>query len=93
MENKKQILLEILSELEWSWEIAFWLKKLIENSQDEDLINIVYEMIDYWINQTKIEENSEKILTIKDKLKDFKNQEENQQEDIEIFLRQNLNNL
>lgn len=93
MENKKQNLLEILSELEWSWEIAFWLKKLIENSQDEDLINIVYEMIDYWINQTKIEENSEKILTIKDKLKDFKNQEENQQEDIEIFLRQNLNNL
>ena len=93
MENKKQILLEILSELEWSWEIAFWLKKLIENSQDEDLINIVYEMIDYWINQTKIEENSEKILTIKDKLKDFKNQEENQQEDVEIFLRQNLNTL
>ena len=93
MVNKKQNLLEILSELEWSWEIAFWLKKLIENSQDEDLINNVYEMIDYWINQTKIEENSEKILTIKDKLKDFKNQEENQQEDIEIFLRQNLNNL
>lgn len=93
MENKKQILLEILSELEWSWEIAFWLKKLIENSQDEDLINIVYEMIDYWINQTKIDENSEKILTIKDKLKDFKNQEENQQEDVEIFLRQNLNTL
>lgn len=93
MENKKQILLEILSELEWSWEIAFWLKKLIENSQDEDLINIVYEMIDYWINKTKIDENSEKILTIKDKLKDFKNQEENQQEDIETFLRQNLNTL
>lgn len=91
MFDKKQIILEILNELIWVWDLSEWLKNLIILSNDEDLINSVYEIIKYSINQTKNNIEINKLKIIEEKMQKIQKEEYLEKENAEIFLEENLN--
>lgn len=77
MINKKEKLVEILSELETSWDLASWFKNLVIKTWDETLINSLYEIILLNIKQTQIQINNEQKIKIERTIKKIKNEEEN----------------
>lgn len=91
MFDKKQIILEILNELIWVWDLSEWLKNLIILSNDEDLINSVYEIIKYSINQTKNNIEINKLKIIEEKMQKIQKEEYLEKENAETFLEENLN--
>lgn len=91
MFDKKQIILEILNELIWVWDLSEWLKNLIILSNDENLINSVYEIIKHSINQTKNNMEINKLKIIEEKMQKIQKEEYLEKENAENFLEENLN--
>lgn len=91
MFDKKQIILEILNELIWVWDLSEWLKNLIILSNDENLINSVYEIIKHSINQTKNNMEINKLKIIEEKIQKIQKEEYLEKENVETFLEENLN--
>lgn len=91
MFNKKQIILEILNDLIWVWDLSEGLKNLIILSNDENLINSVYEIIKHSINQTKNNMEINKLKIIEEKMQKIQKEEYLEKENAENFLEENLN--
>ncbi len=91
MFDKKQIILEILNELIWVWDLSEWLKNLIILSNDKNLINSVYEIIKHSINQTKNNMEINKLKIIEEKMQKIQKEEYLEKENAENFLEENLN--
>lgn len=91
MFDKKQIILEILNELIWVWDLSEWLKNLIILSNDKNLINSVYEIIKHSINQTKNNMEINKLKIIEEKMQKIQKEEYLEKENVETFLEENLN--
>lgn len=91
MFDKKQTILEILDWLIWVWDLSEWLKNLVILSNDENLINSVYEIIKHSINQTKHNIEVNKLKIIEEKMQKIQKEELQEKENAEIFLEENLN--
>lgn len=76
MINKKDQILEILSELESSWELAKWFKNLVISTWDTELINSLYDIILWEIKKTQIQSKNKKIIQIEKNIKNIKKEED-----------------
>lgn len=52
--DKKEYLRTILTQLEWKWSLARWLKFLIENwNLDDEILDIISQSIEWAIDMTE----------------------------------------
>ena len=90
MLDNKQKIIKILKELEWVWPLALWFKNLIILTNNNDFINLVYDVITQSIKQTKLDIDYEKKMILSQKIKKIK-KEESFKEDLDDFLENNIN--
>jgi len=90
MLDNKQKIIKILKELEWAWPLALWFKNLIILTNNNDFINLVYDVITQSIKQTKLDIDYEKKMILSQKIKKIK-KEESFKEDLDDFLENNIN--
>jgi hypothetical protein len=53
MEQKKQLLIEILKQLEWHWDLAPWFLVIVEKTGKEELIDDLLKIIQTGIKSIK----------------------------------------
>lgn len=51
--EKKQVLIEILRQLEWHWELARWFLVIVEKSENEKIIDDLIKLIQTGIRSIK----------------------------------------
>lgn len=93
MLHSKEQIIEILSELEWTWELASGFKKLIILTSNSELIDLLQEIIYTSLQESKLQIENEHKLQIQKKLKEIKSEERNKTEMTEDFLENNLHTI
>ena len=51
--DKKQLLIEILKQLEWHWDLARWFLVIVKKSDNEKFIDDLLKLIQTWIKAIK----------------------------------------
>lgn len=94
MEQKKQLLIEILKQLEWHWDMAPWFLVIVEKAWDERLIDDLLKLIQTWIKSIKDKRIKNKLINrVKELQKKWDLDHEKSSEEADDLLNDFLNNI
>ena len=94
MEQKKQLLIEILKKLEWHRELATWFLIIVEKTWNEKIINQLLKLIQKWIKSIKEKNIRTKLINrIKELQKKWDKEQEESNNETENLLEDFINNM
>lgn len=94
MNQKKELLIEILKQLEWYWDLVPWFLVIIEKTGDEELIDDLLKLIQTGIKSIKGKRIRTKLVNrIKEMQKKWDIDQENNSKEADSLLDDFINNI
>lgn len=94
MEQKKELLIEILKQLEWHWDLAPWFLVIIEKAGNEELIDDLLKLIKTGIKSIKNKRIKTKLINrVKELQKKWDLDQEERSEEADKMLDDFINNI
>lgn len=94
MEQKKQLLIEILKQLKWHWDLAPWFLVIVEKTGKEELIDDLLKLIQTGIKSIKGKRIRTKLVNrIKEMQKKWDIDQENNSKEADSLLDDFINNI
>lgn len=94
MNQKKELLIEILKQLEWHWDLAPWFLVIIEKTGNEELIDDLLKLIKTGIKSIKNKRIKTKLINrIKEMKKKWDIEQEKEREEADELLEDFINGI